>query len=200
MAQEQDKLAASERRNAYRQWLDGGATFLHNGTRKLPGRAAFRFLRTADGWAPAARGPKEYNEWQKEFPDQDDPEDWEKQAKPEQQHDAILNHQAEVELAADEWAALWNEGGPCFRPPNGPLGTSLPPLTAQDIRAAAETVPHDTGLGADNLAPRAIAALPTQQLQHLADLLNSIEDTRGVATGSHSHQGRFSSYGGRGSP
>ena len=46
--------AAAEQRAAFRQWLDGGAVHLHNGAVKLPGRAAYRFLRTAQGWAPAA--------------------------------------------------------------------------------------------------------------------------------------------------
>ena len=45
------------------------------------------------------------------------------------------------------------------------------------IKTAAETFPLGTGLGADNMAPRAVAALPQWQLQMLADILNECEAT-----------------------
>ena len=55
------------------------------------------------------------------------------------------------------------------------MQSELPPITAEQIRSAALSFPADTGLGADNLAPRALAALPLQQLAKLAHLFNECE-------------------------
>ena len=55
-AHDLDESAAKERRQEFHEWLDGGSTHLHNGRTKLPGRAAYRFIRSANGWTPAARG------------------------------------------------------------------------------------------------------------------------------------------------
>ena len=175
MAQAPDKAAATERRTDYTKWLDGGATYLQNGAIKLPGRAACRFIRSASGWTPPARGDKRMNAWQKEHPNDDDPDDWEDLPQAECANETLLNHQAEVEVAANEWAKLWKEEEPQFQPPSGPLDSTLPELTAQDIRAAAETFPVDTGLGADNISPRALAFLPDEQLRDLAGLLTKCE-------------------------
>ena len=85
---------------------------------------------------------------------------------------ALLNEQGEVEHVADQWAALWQEGRPPFIPPHGELDSGEPPLTGEILAAAAMTFPINTGLGADNMAPRAFAALPQSRLQQLAELLN----------------------------
>ena len=78
-------------------------------------------------------------------------------------------------MVADEWARLWLEGAEILQPPSGALPSDLPPLPATDLKMAAMTFPPHTGLGADNLAPRALASLPHQQLQTLAHLLNLCE-------------------------
>ena len=88
----------------------------------------------------------------------------------------LLAEQGEVECVADEWALLWQEKGLPFTPPSGPIPQSLEPLTAEDIHAAAMSFPVGTGLGADNVSPRAIASLPRPLLRRLANLLNSCEE------------------------
>ena len=82
-----------------------------------------------------------------------------------------------MELAANTWAELWKEGAARFQPPDGVIDSGLPPITAESIRSAAATFPPGTGLGADNMAPRALTALPDWQLQILADVLNEAEKT-----------------------
>ena len=176
IAQGLDDDAAHEKRETFRQWLDEGAVHACKGNKKLPGRAAFQYIRTTHGWASAAKGNSTLNNWQKETSDEEDPHDWES-AQPQTTEPTLLHHQAEVELAANEWAKLWQEGQPCFAPPSGPIPSSSPPLTAQDIRTAADTFPHGTGLGADNMSPRAISALPDNLLQEMAEILNECERT-----------------------
>ena len=73
------------------------------------------------------------------------------------------------------WAALWKECSDytaCISPDDD---SRLDPLDADDIYFAAMSFPIETGLGADNLAPRAVERLPRRALQVLADLLNTME-------------------------
>ena len=152
VAQKLDDDEANDKRKAFREWLDQGAVHAGKGTAKLPGRAAFQYIRTSHGWAPAAKGIDSMNKWQKETVDEDDPEDWET-ARCDDTEPTLLHHQAEVELAADGWAELWQEGHDVFTPTDGSIPSNLPPRQAESIRAAAETLPHGTGLGADNMSP-----------------------------------------------
>ena len=57
--------------------------------------------------------------------------------------------------------------------PSGAIDNALLDLTAED---AALTLPIDTGVGADNTSPRAIAYLPDGMRQRLADLSNKCEE------------------------
>ena len=52
---------------------------------------------------------------------------------------------------------------------------TLLPMLESDIRAAAESFPPNTGLGADGFAPRAIARLSSPALQALIALLLGFE-------------------------
>ena len=82
--------------------------------------------------------------------------------------------QAAVDKEAEEWAALWQEN--CDYDIPWPQDIpSLPPLTAQKIRDAAKSFPPDTGVGVDNIAPRALTRLSDEALQSLADILNALE-------------------------
>ena len=49
------------------------------------------------------------------------------------------------------------------------------PLTIDDLMRSSLSFPVGTGLGADDISPRAFAELPAQRLQQLADLLNECE-------------------------
>ena len=90
-------------------------------------------------------------------------------------NDALHNEQGQVECVADEWASVWGEHDKIFSPPDGPLPCDLEPLTAALLRKAARTFPTGTGLGADNVAPRAHEHLPEHSLQSVANLPNRCE-------------------------
>ena len=86
-----------------------------------------------------------------------------------------LGPQAEVDVTANTWALLWKEYEEYLVAISPDDTSMLDLLTADDIFYAAMSFPMDTGLGADNFAPRAIARLPRKALQVLADLLNEME-------------------------
>ena len=87
-----------------------------------------------------------------------------------------LGLQAEVDTTADTWAVLWKEYTEYMVTVDPDDASRLEPLAGADVYYAAMSFPIGTGLGADNLAPRAIARLPRRALQVLADLLNLMED------------------------
>ena len=58
----------------------------------------------------------------------------------------------------------------------GTVGSrTLPPVTAQDIRTAAFSFPASTGLGADNISPRALLRLSDDALTSLAVHMTKME-------------------------
>jgi hypothetical protein len=70
----------------------------------------------------------------------------------------VLSPQAEVEAEANRWAAEWNEGA--VYTASFPHITETPPaLVVQAILLAAATFAPMTGLGADNVSPRAFGRL-----------------------------------------
>ena len=85
-----------------------------------------------------------------------------------------LSDQASVDREAAEWARLWKAGGEygnLFEDDIEPL----PPLQAHELVEAAMSFPAHTGLGADNVSPRALARLPPEALEELARLLHKAE-------------------------
>jgi len=88
---------------------------------------------------------------------------------------APLAEQSEVELEANFWATLWDEECPydAFVDPHG--SPALPPLRAHDLRTASLSFPAGTGLGADHIAPRALARLSDEALRGLCAILMAAE-------------------------
>ena len=86
-----------------------------------------------------------------------------------------LCDQAAVEHEADAWADQWLEGGhypDCF------TGVELPPplpLVNMEVRRAANAFPIGSGVGGDNIAPRAIARLSDRLLEWLCLILMAAE-------------------------
>ena len=60
-------------------------------------------------------------------------------------------------------------------PPPRPGEEQLPPITADDLIAAAATFEYDTGLGADNISPRALLRLSTDAIEALIDIYHACE-------------------------
>jgi hypothetical protein len=87
-----------------------------------------------------------------------------------------LAEQAAVELAADGWAQQWAMGDRYVQPVFDTVAlTVLPLLAVYAMRAAALTFPAGTGLGGDNVSPRALARLSDEALAALACILAAAE-------------------------
>ena len=83
--------------------------------------------------------------------------------------------QTMVDMEAEKWAKLWQEGQAYHvNIPDEECKFSNEVL-ADAIVAAAQSFPADTGVGMDNIAPRAIARLSDDAIQALAHLLTQLE-------------------------
>ena len=86
-----------------------------------------------------------------------------------------MSDQAVVEKQALTWAALWRSGEP-YSTPSYPVHVQqLPSLLPCSLRSAAASFPLGTGLGSDNISPRAILRLSDAALAALAVLRGSFE-------------------------
>eukprot|EP00973_Karenia_brevis_P068355 9508092-Karenia_brevis.AAC.1 len=87
-----------------------------------------------------------------------------------------LCDQADVEREADRWAELWCEQAQYCSPFK--VDDAVPQLEllmAPCIRAAADTFPIGTGLGCDNVAPRALSRLSNEVLNALGHVFRACE-------------------------
>jgi len=149
-----------------------------------PSRLAYRWIRGAAGWSKSPIAEHTYND---SIPDceLDDDVPGHLLAKPStpqriwSQKNSIckevLADQADTEREADQWAALWKEND-AYSEACDPMGTpALAPLLPWAIKQAAGTFPVGTGLGADNVAPRAYARLSVQLLRALCAIMMALE-------------------------
>ena len=86
-----------------------------------------------------------------------------------------LGAQADIETEANEWAALWEEYQEYEVAVRVCDADKPERITAELLAAAARTFPPDTGLGCDNMSPRAILRLSPAALETLADILTQLE-------------------------
>ena len=75
-----------------------------------------------------------------------------------------LSDQAAVGRDAKVWADLCNVGADYTATFDNTID-ELPPITVQEIIDAAKSFPCETGLGSDNVSPRALTRLPADTLQ-----------------------------------
>ncbi len=85
-----------------------------------------------------------------------------------------LSDQAAVDHEAQAWATMWDEGAVYTDAFKGE-SCKAPPLQVQGIRQAAKSFPVGTGLGGDNIAPRAIGRLSDNVLLLLIRLFSIAE-------------------------
>ena len=99
------------------------------------------------------------------------------------QHDTLIEHgtsstvasaQIEVDLIAQEWARHWDEGA-AYECEFGTISKLPDALVVQSLRMAAASFPPETGLGGDNVSPRAYRRLSDEALAALALLLKACE-------------------------
>jgi endonuclease/exonuclease/phosphatase family metal-dependent hydrolase len=87
-----------------------------------------------------------------------------------------LSDQATVEQQANDWAEIWQEEASYCEPDFGDLrGEQLAPLWPWAIIEAVSTFPVGTGLGADNVAPRALRRLSEAAIVALIALFLAFE-------------------------
>ena len=86
-----------------------------------------------------------------------------------------------VDYEAEKWFALSNTDGeyeeiwPTDMPVLPALSDKLPVPTAQEFTDAMLTFPANTGVGADNIAPRALARLPSMLIEALINMYVAAE-------------------------
>ena len=87
-----------------------------------------------------------------------------------------LAEQATVEQECNAWAELWKTDGVYEGADISDIEAEpLELLSAWSIRKAAMTFPAGTGLGADNIAPRAVNRLSDRAIEALAVLYAALE-------------------------
>ena len=151
-----------------------------------PSKHAFRWVKGPTGWAPNPIGDSTSNDC---IPTEDDG-DIEFQHLP-RSTDAVgksrvwdrhypgcktpLCDQATVDAEADSWAALWKEAHDyeCSLPVRHFIPRT--PVLPSALRKAASTFPVGAGLGADNIAPRALNRLSDEAIQYLCKILSAME-------------------------
>ena len=171
----------------WRQWLSVPAAGGRAGP-AAPSRGAYQWIRGLAGWTRSPVGDASLNEavpcGDAAFDDdgggaagegshEDDHQDvlWSRA----QSDEVPLCDQADVEAEADQWAKLWQESGTYCCPFTPGEVQVLAPLAAPAIRSAALSFPPHTGVGCDNVAPRAVARLSDEALGALGRLLMACE-------------------------
>ena len=179
------KFEAMARHERMRSWRDAIGATSKNGT---PTRLAYRWLKGLTGWTRSPLGDEKRNEDVPAEPDADEDADAgegirqgctfrgssEVQRFNGSARLTPLCDQAVVEQEADAWGKLWCEGQ-AYPHLDWSGIEELPALLPEALRAAAGSFPPETGLGVDNIAPRALLRLSDESLEALAALLTQIE-------------------------
>ena len=165
--------ATAKHRSAHWRSLIGATT----GTTQCSARPtsfAYRWVKGLAGWTPSQ---VDLDSWHDGVPYEGEEADEDELVSHAGRHDCTisvpLSDQATVEKQADSWARLWKEGEDYHLPTMN--CEALQPLACWSLKAAAETFPANTGLGADNFAPRALLRLSAQAVQALTVILMALE-------------------------
>jgi len=156
-----------------------------SGSRGVPSRLAYQWIRGPAGWCKSPVGTHAENAACLQEQDEVDdapahllvaPDDgrtsWtcKGHATPEP-----LSDQADVEAEGSFWGSLWQTGQE-YDVDIDPVGTeALTPLLPWALRASAASFPYNTGVGAENVAPRAFARLSDELVRALCALLMAVE-------------------------
>ena len=179
-----EETAAKIRTQGWRDWL--GASDSERKGLCPPSRGAYRWVKGLAGWAPSRTGHHTHND---AIPDEEDHSTWDdlegyvepEDSEPGQGHqedfgsNTPLCDQAALEQEGGEWAELWDEGAEYNAMIEDELVEELEALTVPELKQAALSFPADTGLGADNISPRALARLSDEALASLIRILHLAE-------------------------
>ena len=179
-AKKLEEVTAKRRTSEWRIAVGGKAP--ETGGTVRPTRLAYSWVRGIAGWVPAPVGSIQCNDEVPQDPELED--DWDQgdgeAIIPSTASDRVLAEvpladQASVDSQADSWALLWQERAeytlPEFPIDSGRLAAMLPDA----IYGAARSFPVGTGLGQDNIAPRALLRLSRQAIVALAVLFEAFE-------------------------
>lgn len=148
-----------------------------------PTKLAYRWLKGLQGWQHSTVAQANWNDNVQtehnpcdEATIEDDPDRCDPHSEYPTFHigSVPLSDQAVVDKEAEDWAGLWQEGQSYNNLHFGSL-EAAPPTSPEQIRKAALSFPIHTGLGADNVAPRAIARLSDEALIALTLLFQAFE-------------------------
>ena len=169
-----------------------GATASKPGDQVRPTKLAYRWLRGLEGWQPSTVA---CCSWNRKVATEDgdgtaarhdvvDDDDCYDDVELDGQEKVMLfevplSDQAVVDKEAAQWAELWQAESEYHTPDFGNDIEQLQPLLVVGVREAARTFPIHTGLGADNLAPRAVARLSDDAIHMLCLLFMAFEATGG---------------------
>ena len=185
--QQQCTRGRARQRAAWKQHFQHGGEQLAGGY--APTRRAFQYVRGPMGWTQAPIAPAADEDDIPEVETDHHDDHLLKAAELYQEQDnpppaaaspfpcnttTVLSPQAEVDMEANRWAAEWKEGT-CYSAPFPHVTDSPPALVVQAILLAAATFAPMTGLGADNVSPRAFRRLTDQALEALAHIFRACE-------------------------
>ena len=176
------KLEAQVAAARLKEWKQRlGAIPSEQGGFKRPTKAAYRWLRGPTGWQPSQIGSISQNDdvpmAGDDFFDCDNEEEALIPVGGQVSTDAKipLSDQAMVNLEAEKWASLWLESEDYVQPEFGVPPDALAELMPNAISLAANSFPMGTGLGADNISPRAISRLSAAAILALATIFMAFE-------------------------
>ena len=177
-----ERAEGRARSRAWRDALAGVAPTGRQSHGRSLSRLAYRWVRGIGGWSRSTVGTEAEEDLVPEGEPgggpYDDHVEVARAAAPAEAPSPSVprSDQAEVNATAVVWAELWQTDAPYPDIDFGDVGAeSLPALSVAVLREAAASFPVHTGLGADNIAPRALLRLPDAALQELADLLSAAE-------------------------
>ena len=81
-----------------------------------------------------------------------------------------------MDQEADKWAEIWQEGQQRDEPSWGKDCSFDTELTVTALREAAKSFSPDTGVGTDNISPRALSRLSDEALMALVHLFERLEE------------------------
>ena len=176
------KLEASVASSRIKAWkVKIGALPAQEGGTKTPTKCAYRWVKGVAGWSPNPVGTIADNDAVPQYAEDDviDVDNGEaliQAAQATASTDAVpLSDQAAVDTNAEGWATLWKEGQAECRLTSPITCEALEQLLPAAIVAAATSFPVGTGLGADNISPRAIARLSAAAILALTTLFMCFE-------------------------
>jgi len=191
-ASDAERITRSTDAKGFRSWASSSNDSKVGG--RAPSRAAFRWVRSPNGWVKAAFGSTVAEEEVQDELAEDDTFCYDVGNDLDDSGSALwtipvsipLGPQAAVDQVANDWAKLWEENAQYSAVVPTRPSESRRLIVGVDIREAALTFPIHTGLGGDNFAPRAFERLETEATDAFSFALQPHGGQGGLGQGSSS--------------